>query len=238
MEFYQGLTILIVFSANIMEAITGFAGTMLAMPATMRLIGITDARIVLNIVALFVSFSIAISNRQAICWKEVKKISLIMLPGAAVGIILLALAPLPWLSVLYGFLILFIAIKNLLVSQMPPIPSWALTLIVLFAGIIHGMFLSGGALLVLYATSKKKKKGIIRATLAPVWLILNLALLLQDILEKNITASSLSLGIMCWPAVIFALYIGSKLHARISQQIFYKLTNLLLILSGLSLLIG
>ena len=52
------LTILVVFSANIVEAITGFAGTMLAMPAAMQLIGVMDAKIVLNVVALFVSSTI------------------------------------------------------------------------------------------------------------------------------------------------------------------------------------
>ena len=73
------LTILVVFSANIVEAITGFAGTMLAMPASMQLIGVMDAKIVLNVVALFVSGNIWLRNRQDTDRREVCKISGLMI---------------------------------------------------------------------------------------------------------------------------------------------------------------
>lgn len=39
--------------------------------------------------------------------------------------------------------------------------------------IIHGMFVSGGALLVIYATQVLKEKEEFRATVAPVWVVLN-----------------------------------------------------------------
>ena len=41
------LFVLIVFLANVVEGITGFAGTMLAMPAAMLLIGVDEAKIIL-----------------------------------------------------------------------------------------------------------------------------------------------------------------------------------------------
>lgn len=40
------------------------------------------------------------------------------------------------------------------------------------------MFLSGGALLVIYAVNALKEKSVIRATLAPVWIILNTLMLI------------------------------------------------------------
>ena len=42
------LFVLIVFLANVVEGITGFAGTMLAMPAAMLLVGVDEAKIILN----------------------------------------------------------------------------------------------------------------------------------------------------------------------------------------------
>ena len=44
--------LIVLFIANIIQAITGFAGTVLAMPASMFLLGIDDAKVVLNVMAL------------------------------------------------------------------------------------------------------------------------------------------------------------------------------------------
>ena len=59
------LFIIIVLFANIIEGITGFAGTMLAMPASMMLIGAEEAKVILNMVALMVSSTIAGKNYLA-----------------------------------------------------------------------------------------------------------------------------------------------------------------------------
>ena len=56
------LFIIIVLFANIIEGITGFAGTMLAMPASMMLIGAEEAKVILNMVALMVSSTIAVKT--------------------------------------------------------------------------------------------------------------------------------------------------------------------------------
>lgn len=45
---------LVLFGANVIQAITGFAGTLLAMPVSMQLIGVLEAKVILNIMA-FVS---------------------------------------------------------------------------------------------------------------------------------------------------------------------------------------
>lgn len=44
--------LIVLFIANIIQAITGFVGTVLAMPASMFLLGIDDAKVVLNVMAL------------------------------------------------------------------------------------------------------------------------------------------------------------------------------------------
>ena len=59
------LFVIVVFMANIVEGITGFAGTMLAMPVSMLLIGVEEAKVVLNIVAIIVSLNIAARS-----WRE------------------------------------------------------------------------------------------------------------------------------------------------------------------------
>ena len=130
---------IVVAFANIVEAITGFAGTMLAMPPAILLIGIREAKTVLNVVSIFVSAAITLKSRNAVNWKEVLKISALMLAGMAVGLYLFARLPVPALAKLYGLLILAVAAKGLLVKREVPLPPWALISILLAAGVHSGM---------------------------------------------------------------------------------------------------
>ena len=62
--------LIVLFIANIIQAITGFAGTVLAMPASMYLLGIDNAKVVLNVMALISGLLIAISSYKSINKKE------------------------------------------------------------------------------------------------------------------------------------------------------------------------
>ena len=64
---------LIFFGAMLINAITGFAGNLLAMPGTIQLIGMTDAKVVSTIVGLFSCFIIAMVGIRSVVWHEVFK---------------------------------------------------------------------------------------------------------------------------------------------------------------------
>ena len=137
----------------------------------------------------------------------------------------------------YGILLLLVAIKGLVFQKSIPLPKWMGVIVLLGAGLLHGMFLSGGSLLVIYAVAVLKEKSVIRATLAPVWLILNSFILIYDLLQRNFTPRTLVLSALCLPAAALALWIGNWLHKKIPQSFFIRLTYSLLILSGLTLLV-
>lgn len=237
MNIKELIFILVVFLANIIEGITGFAGTLLAMPLSMQLIGIQDAKPVLNVVAIIVSLVIAVRYYRDINKKEVLKISFLMIIGMVAGLYMFSILPVKNLSVIYGILIIVVAIRGLSTKKQNDFPKGILILIVIGAGIIHGMFLSGGSLLVLYAVTVLKDKSMIRATLAPVWIILNSIILVQDITIGVFTSETLRLTAYCIIPLILALFIGSALHKIMRQSPFVKLTYILLIVSGLTLLL-
>lgn len=108
--------------------------------------------------------------------------------------------------------------------------------VLFLSGVIHGMFLSGGALLVIYAVNALKEKSVIRATLAPVWIILNTLMLIQEWISGRVTGKMLGLTGACVIPVFVAIIIGSALHKRIRQDVFVKLTYALLVISGITLL--
>lgn len=231
------LFVLIVFLANVVEGITGFAGTMLAMPAAMLLIGVDEAKIILNIVAIFVSSNIAVRNYRDMDKKQAVKISLLMFLGMAAGLYLYRILPARILMSAYGGLLILAALRGLFRKKERSLPAGALICVVLLAGIIHGMFLSGGSLLVIYAVAVLKEKSVIRATLAPVWVVLNGSMLIQNIAEGAVNAEILRLTGWCVIPVVIALYLGQLLHKRMKQGFFVKLTYVLLIISGFTLLV-
>ena len=209
------LFLLVIFFANVMQTITGFAGTVLAMPFSILIMGSDFSRVVLNILGILASLGVVILNRKAINWKEVLKMCLIMLVGMVGGYLILGLVDISkqvLLFILAGFVLLFTGIgcfntfvkKEGLQEQAMPekqkitMPGFMATTItvtpiteepkeeerevvvhdvespvifkdpwykevllyglLLVAGIVHGMYVCGGPLLIIYATKKLKNK--------------------------------------------------------------------------------
>lgn len=229
--------IIVVLSANIVEGITGFAGTMLAMPVSIKLIGAGEAKVILNMVAILVSGAIVMKTHGNINKKELVRITLFMLAGMVMGLYLFSVLPIRLLSVIYGAFIILVAVRGIADRKQKALSGGVLMMILLAAGVIHGLFLSGGALLIVYAAVVLKEKGVIRATLEPVWLALNSMMLAQDIFFGRVTLHVLKLTGLCLLPVVLALFIGNYLHNRIRQEVFVKLTYFLLLVSGASLIL-
>lgn len=228
------LFLVVIFISNAIQAITGFAGTLLAMPFSILLVGIDDAKVVLAFMAFLSCLIIAIQNRKDINVRESVKISGFMLVGMVVGSALYAHMPTDILLPIYGCLVILVGLKNMIVKKEFNLSNVALIVVLLLAGIIHGMFLSGGALLVIYAVVVLKDKNVFRATVASVWVVLNSICLTGYAIEGLVTSSNLMLiGISIIPLFV-ATYVGNRLQAKINQGVFLKLTYVLLILSGLA----
>ena len=79
------LYLLVVFSTNVIQGITGFAGTVLAMPFTILLYGIDVAKPSLTILTTLACLFITARNFRHIAWREFFKIILLMFAGVLAG---------------------------------------------------------------------------------------------------------------------------------------------------------
>ena len=64
------LFLLVLFVSNVIQAITGFAGTVLAMPPSVYLLGLDHAKVILNAMAWLSGLMIAVTGYRHINWKE------------------------------------------------------------------------------------------------------------------------------------------------------------------------
>ena len=222
---------------NMIQGITGFAGTVLAMPFCILLLGIDLAKPVLNILTLIACTLIVIRSYKHIVWKEFFKMTGFMLIGVFIGEYLYTLFPVDILLIIYAIFIIFIALKGLFVKKTFELNEGILITIILLAGIIHGMFISGGPLLIIYAVKKMKDKESFRATLSPVWIVLNLYILVKQLFLGMITVSMLNLVLIGIPALIIGVMVGGQMAKKMSQQTFMRLSYILLLISGISLII-
>lgn len=144
------LFLLVLFVSNVIQAITGFAGTVLAMPPSVYLLGLDHAKVVLNVMAWLSGLMIAVTGYRHINWKELLKMSAVMLVGMFAGIQIFRIVKSEnILLTIYGIIIVVVALKNLCIHTEKKLPDLILWIVLILAGIIHGMFVSGGALLVI-----------------------------------------------------------------------------------------
>ena len=78
------LFLLVLFVSNVIQAITGFAGTVLAMPPSVYLLGLDHAKVILNAMAWLSGLMIAVTGYRHINWKE-----LFNALGTALGLVAL-----------------------------------------------------------------------------------------------------------------------------------------------------
>lgn len=225
------------FFAYTVQAITGFAGNIFAMPVGTHLLGLSSSVAVLNAMGFFACGLLGIMNIKHVNWRELAKIVLTMLPFVLVGIWLDTVLPLHVLLKIYGLVILLVGAKNLLSKRQKFLPEWALWIVLALAGLIQGMFVSGGALLVIYTVQKIKDRQQFRSTLSMVWAILNFIYAAIAFQQGSFTGDVVQVVLMCIPLAVLATVLGNRLQRHISQERFLKLTYGLLLCIGLVLIV-
>ena len=78
----------VIFIANVIQGITGFAGTVIAMPFSIRLVGLNTASAVLNVLGLLAGVYVLVQHHRYVRWKELGRILLFMGPALFAGIAL------------------------------------------------------------------------------------------------------------------------------------------------------
>ena len=234
---------LIVLLTNIVQCITGFAGTVLAMPFSIMLVGYETAKPILNILGIVVSAVIVVTNFRKINKREFLKMTGVM----AVCIIadfFIGQYFLQYKSVMYktlGIIVILFAIINAVKfyskKEEKPLPSLLMNIILVLSGFVHGIFVCGGPLLVTYASAKLKDKDEFRSTLSAVWVILNSIIMIEDISSGYFNKEVLIMLSISVIILTAAMTIGNILCKKMSKSVFLQITYVLMLISGISLLI-
>lgn len=240
------LFFLIVFLSNVIQCITGFAGTALAMPFSLMLVDFAVAKPILNVLGLVASFGVVLSNPKAINRHELCKILSVMLMGILAGLIVTNYVQLQagaLYKILGAVVLAFTAMGALNFFRSDGLPlkrektGLESYFILAVAGVVHGMFVCGGPLLVVYATKTLKDKDEFRTTLSAVWIVLNFIIFISDLQSGYFVLSTNAMMTVSLAILLFAMLAGNFIASKLNKKFFMALTYVLMVASAILLLV-
>jgi uncharacterized membrane protein YfcA len=235
------LLAVIVCGAFAVEATTGFGATVIAVTLGVHLFPLDELLPVIVPLGLFLSATIAWRERAYIDWPLLTRTILpLMGIGLLIGIAIFERASNEALRRVFGLFVVILSALELwrrwAAPKKPPepLPPLRTGATILGAGVIHGLFSSGGPLLV-YALSRAQiPKRRFRATLSTVWLVMGSLLSLAYTLNGHLDADTLEATAALLPVLAIAWLAGDWLHHRLDEERFRVLVYGLLFVAGLT----
>jgi uncharacterized membrane protein YfcA len=238
---------LVVFITHSLEAVTGFGCSVLAMPFVTALLGMRRGIMIITILAWFLALYISITKRKAINFHQFAIICLCMGIGLPLGMYLFRHFDAILLKKAMAAFIILVSLWQVLAKAIfrkkePRLPLNSIRalpfyIILIAGGVVHGMFSSGGPLVVIYASQALKDRGEFRATLCLLWAVLNTVIITIYLIEGSISAETIRFTGILIPFVILGIGAGEKIHSRLNEKIFSILVFGMLLIVGCFMLL-
>lgn len=229
-----GLGAAIIFAFAV-EAMTGFGSIVIALTIAALFMDVQHAMLLLVPLNLLMT-SVMVFKLRAHIQVDIllKQILPPMVVGTLVGALLTPLFPAQLTKLMFALLIIWFAARAVWQVSPTAMKKPAQLSVIGGAGITHGLFASGGPLLVYAMARSGLDKTAFRATLLTIWLILN-SLLTVWFLYSGQFAGQLEPFLMLAPCVAVGALIGNYFHHKINQTRFLRMVFITLLLLGVLL---
>ncbi len=238
---------IVLFTTHLLEAITGFGSTVLALPFLNVTLGLRLSVQLLCCLSWFLSFYIVLRSWKSIPPKELLFIVCWVGLGVPIGIWIFDRLPAVQLCLLLGVFMVLAGVrgeptvlrKSAPESGVPARRSILLKLVLLAGGIIQGAFGSGGPFVVIYSAKALPDKHAFRVTLSTLWLTMNSIRLVYWGIRGELWNAELG-RCLVWgfPVVIAGIFLGDFLHRRVSEYHFKLGVYAILTISGVFMVLS
>ncbi len=234
-----GAFILFAYTA---EAMTGFGSIVIALSLGALFFPIDFLQTVLVPLNICMTSFLTYRYRQHIDWNLLAKLIMpFMLAGTLAGFVLQPHLGGAVLKTIFAALILWFSLRELLrmrggLEVKTKSIGWSRGIIGA-AGITHGLFASGGPLLVYGLAGMSIDKARFRATLILVWLSLNSVLTVLFLIDGRIQANWQPI-VAFLPLLPLGVWLGEHLHHKVNEDSFKLWIYRVLVLSALALLVS
>ncbi|MBI9075223.1 MAG: sulfite exporter TauE/SafE family protein [Desulfatibacillum sp.] len=233
----------IVLLSYTVQTLSGFGSTIIAVTLGSHLYPISFLLPVLVPLDLFLNTYLMVRHRR-----HIKKPVLFrqILPamglGLLVGMALFSVLEGDILKKVLGIFVVLLSSRELWIRLRrkggpKPISTLRFNGFTAAAGVVHGIYASGGPLLIYALSRLNLSKASFRSTLAALWTILNLVLTVYYVASGKATSTSFSYIMLLFPLILAGIVIGEKLHTLIDEYTFTILVFVLLLGAGISIII-
>lgn len=232
----------VVLAAFVVESSLGFGATVVTVALGSLLVPTTEllaAFVPLNVV---LSAYLTLRYAKSVAWRT---LALQVVPpfalGLPLGIFLFRSLGTGGLARAFGVFVVVLALVELTGSlragptRARPLPTMVRAVLLTLAGVVHGIFATGGPLVVFVMRREEPDGGKFRATLSALWLVMNVILTLTYATSGAITNNSLTTTALLAPALLLGTIIGEKLHRTLAGPAFQRMVLALLLIAGLIL---
>lgn len=227
----------ICFFAYFVRGVSGFGSGLVATPLLAHFLPLQTVVPLMLVLDFSANLAMTRATRGEADWQELKPLLAAGLVGVPIGAFLLIEVPPAYLLLLLGPLIVAFGLRSALgIQNNRPVASvWAVPA-GLIGGAISGTFGTGGPPYVIYLTRRLSDKGTLRATIARLFLVEGgLRLAVFAALGLLLVAQVWQLALVGWVALAAGLWLGSKVHLKMSNAEIFRVVGWLLVLSGSSL---
>lgn len=225
--------------AYTVEAVTGFGSIVIALSLGALFLPIPELMPVLVPLNILQSGYLTLRYRDRIHLPTLLRLILpLMAAGTLIGYLLRPSLGGIVLQTLFGLLIIWFASRELwrmwrtgATARHGGVVTRGL---MLAAGVSHGLFASGGPLLVYALAGTTLDKAALRSTLIAVWFSLNSLLTAIFLVDGSLLPALPRLGTYV-PVVLVGLVVGEWLHRRVNERHFRQLVFVLLVVTGVLL---
>jgi uncharacterized membrane protein YfcA len=223
----------IALAAFATEGAIGFGGTVLAASIGAQVVELDV------LLPAFVPLNILMSSwllgrgLRTVSWRMlIVEVAPAVAVGAAVG---LALPFASWLPFAFGLFVIGLALFQLLRPGADALPRLAQLGLLGLGGIAHGLFGTGGPMIVYVTRRRLADKLAFRSTLAVLWLALNAALLTKFVTTGLYHRPVFEVGAVLALVIVPGLFIGERVHRKLDAPRFERIVWIVLLLAGCAL---
>ena len=229
---------LAVFCAYIVFGLTGFGAATLLIPGLSFLLPIKLVVPLVAMLGFLAAITLSFKERRFTAAREIVWMIPGMALGVAIGVHYLVRLPSHWLLVALGVVVLGFGLNGLRRDFAGGAVSRKLAFPVgVVGGVVGGLFGTEGPVYVMYLSRRIPGKFELRATIATLFILSGAARIVGYTVEGLFRQHHLvEWALTLYPCMLFGMFVGNRLHRSLPVRQVRTGVQVLLIISGLSIL--
>jgi len=235
----------VVSAGYAIQTVAGFGSMLFCVTVGSQLLSVSEVLTLAVPVSLLQSLYILVRDHRHVKWRLLlTRVLPLLALGMALPLTLFDGTEAEALKPAFGVMVLGLAGRELWHARKrsdaparPPLGALPFAASTAGAGIIHGIFATGGPMLVYALGRLELSKTSFRATLAVVWLLLNPVLVTTFLYAGHYTAQMQRALPFILASLPLGIVIGELIHHRVDEKLFRRLAWILLALAALPLIL-